>query len=545
LETPLGEVDFSIGLNDFVDDEGGLRGKVICFSDVDLPEKRREDLLYTMRSLQSSRDMIKEQNEQLKILATRDPLTDCWNRRSFFEEFYDLWEKANRDGLPLSVVMLDIDHFKNVNDHHGHAMGDDVLKQVAAIILKLSREEDVVCRYGGEEFCMLLPGANLREARGLAEGYRKKIEEFELKEVKVTVSQGVSCTILGGGEPEELLEQADQSLYVAKRSGRNRVISFNEVPDGFSLKASETNSRKTTREKVEKRISPIPFQVVSSLMSVLNHRDPHTAAHCVRVADLSFSLGQGLLSASDLYALEVGALLHDIGKIAVPDSLLLKPERLTCEEIQSLRRHSRIGCELIEAAFHATPVADTVRYAGCSYAGTQKFPGMLKGEQIPVSARIVTIADAYDSMVTPTVYREKLSREQAIEELYRCAGTQFDPGLVERFVDLLKTRPEMESQVKGNVQFTKDLAMQLACISGQITKSFDEQDFDLLRANAQKLEAAAHQYDNPRLSRIAEKLVSHSRSADGQEVEVGKIMEDVIQLLTLCHVAQQELLQPV
>ena len=104
------------------------------------------------------------------------------------------------------------------------------------------------------------------------------------------------------------------------------------------------------------------------------------------------------MSASELYALEVGALLHDIGKIAVPDSLLLKPEKLSGEEIQTLRQHTRIGCELVEAAFQATPVVDTVRYAGCPYAGNERFPGMLKGEEIPLSARIVTLTDAFDSI---------------------------------------------------------------------------------------------------------------------------------------------------
>lgn len=544
LQTGIGGVDFTIGLSNVFDDKGNPQGQIVCFNDVTVLEKRREELLYTMRSLQSSRDMIKEQNEQLKILATRDPLTNCWNRRPFFEELNRLWKESEQKSIPMSAIMLDIDHFKGVNDNHGHAMGDEVLKKVSATVLDYSRENDIVCRYGGEEFCILLPETNLVEAKDLGERFRKQIELLEFENLKVTASQGVSCTVLKANEPEEMLEQADQALYVAKRSGRNRVTSFNDVPADFDLKEAETNTRKTARTEEADEAQAIPFQVVSSMMSVLSHRDPETAAHCVRVADLSFALGQGLLSASDLYALEVGALLHDIGKIAVPDSLLLKPEKLSGEEIQMLRQHSRIGCELVEAAFHATPVVDTVRYAGCPYAGSEKYPGMIKGDQIPLSARIVTIADAFDSMVTDSVYRRRLSREEAIAELYRCAGTQFDPELVERFVDLLKTRPELEGEEERKVQFTKDFAIQLAYISEQITKSFDEQDFDLLRANAQKLEAAANQYKNPKLKIIAAKLINHSVTSDGQEIEIDKIMTDVIQLLELCHSAQQEFLTP-
>lgn len=543
LATQIGDVDFTIGVSDVMNDNGQPSGKVVCFNDVTVLEKRREELLYTMRSLQNSRDMIKEQNEQLKILATRDPLTNCWNRRSFFEEFYKLWQRFESDKTPLSAMMLDIDFFKAVNDNHGHAMGDEVLKQVSSTVLNLSREHDIVCRYGGEEFCILLPNTDLEQAKVLAEKFRTHIEALKFTDLKVTASQGVSCTALQAGEPEEMLEQADQALYVAKRTGRNRVVSFDAVPDDFDLKEAETNTRKTPREEDNESQQSIPFQVVSSMMSVLSHRDPATAAHCVRVADLSFALGQGLMSASELYALEVAAMLHDIGKIAVPDSLLLKPERLTEDEIQTLRKHSRIGSELIEAAFDSTPVVDTVRYTGCPYSGSEKYPGMLKGDQIPISARIVTIADAYDSMITDSVYRDGMSRVEAVEELYRCAGSQFDPMLVARFVELLKDRPEVEKQVDRQSQYTKDFAIQLAYISEQITKSFDEQDFELLQANAQKLEAAANQHQNPKLKCIATKLVNHTSTSKTHEIELDKIMEDVVLLLELCHSAQQEFLR--
>lgn len=545
LVTGIGEINFTLGISDVLDDKGQPQGKLVCFNDVTILEKRREELLYTMRSLQNSRDMIKEQNEQLKILATRDPLTNCWNRRSFFDEYYRLWRQAEVEKKPMAAIMLDIDHFKSVNDNHGHAMGDEVLKKVSATVLEHSRENDIVCRYGGEEFCILLPDTNIVQGKELAERFRREIQKLKFENLTVTASQGIASTEFQAAEPEEMLEQADQSLYVAKRSGRNRVIAYSEVPEDFDLNEAETSTRKQPRPESERKThESIPFQVVSSMMSVLNHRDPATAAHCVRVADISFALGRGMMSTSELYSLEVGALLHDIGKIAVPDSLLLKPEKLTADEIQTLRNHSRIGCELVESAFHATSVAEIVRYAGCPYGGNERFPGMLKGDQIPLGARIVTIADAFDSMITDSVYRQGLSREEAFAELYRCAGTQFDPVLVEKFVALLEDRPELGDQKESSSRFSKDFAIQLAYISEQITKSFDEQDFDLLRANAQKLESAANQYQNPRLKVIAAKLINHSVSNGDHEVEIDKVMTDVVQLLELCHSAQQEFLKP-
>ena len=147
-------------------------------------------------------------------------------------------------------------------------------------------------------------------------------------------------------------------------------------------------------------------------------------------------------------------------------------------------------------------------------------------------------------LVSDSVYRKGLSEEEAIEELRRNAGTQFDPELVERFMELLDSRPELRQGNQGTIQFSKDFAIQLAYISEQITKSFDEQDFDLLRANAQKLEAAANQYKDPKLKVIAAKLINHSVADDGKEIEVNRIMSDVIQLLELCHTAQQEFLLP-
>lgn len=545
LQTAIGDLDFTIGVSEVLDDKGNPQGKVVCFNDVTILEKRREELLYTMRSLQSSRDMIKGQNEKLKILATRDPLTNCWNRRSFFEEFNRLWQYSQAKTQPLSAIMLDIDHFKAVNDNHGHAMGDEVLRCVSGAILDMARASDITCRYGGEEFCILLPNTDLKAAKEIAERYRQKIESLEFKDLKITASQGASNTILKAAEPEELLEQADQALYVAKRTGRNRVITFNDVPDDFDLKDADETSQTRKIEREEEPGGSIPFQVVASMMSVLKHRDPATAAHCVRVADLSFAMGRGEMSASKLYALEVGALLHDIGKIAVPDSILLKPERLTPEELQTLRDHARIGCELVEAAFHSDAIIDTVRYTGCPFSGSEKYPAMLKGEEIPLSARIVTIADAYDSMVTGGIYRDSFSQEEAIEELYEHSGTQFDPILVEKFVNFIKTRPEADSNERKRNQFTKDFAFQLAFISEQITKSFDEQDFELLRANAQKLESAANQYKNSKLKVIAGKLLCHSRITDENDLEVEKVMSDVVELLELCQSAQRDLLQAV
>src|SRR5262249_27858647 len=153
------------------------------------------------------------QNQELRTLATRDPLTGCLNRRAFFTEFETHWAAAQRYDQALSIIMLDIDHFKSINDTHGHSAGDQVLQQVAAAVKSMLRKTDAVCRYGGEEFCILLPHTTLTEAAQAAERFRQGVAARKCGEISVTTSVGVSAVSLGAGQPQELLEQADKALY--------------------------------------------------------------------------------------------------------------------------------------------------------------------------------------------------------------------------------------------------------------------------------------------------------------------------------------------
>jgi diguanylate cyclase (GGDEF)-like protein len=162
-------------------------------------------------------------------LANRDPLTACYNRRSFLEQLENHWSNAQRHGYPLSCVMLDIDHFKSINDTHGHRRGDEVLQQIASVLRSGARKGDIVCRYGGEEFAVLLPHVDIDGATQAAQRYRKMIEIADFQGVTVTASLGVSATGLGAHDPQKLMDQADACLYTAKREGRNRVVRWDEM----------------------------------------------------------------------------------------------------------------------------------------------------------------------------------------------------------------------------------------------------------------------------------------------------------------------------
>ena len=183
--------------------------------------------------LRDSRAEIEVQNRELQILATRDALTGCLNRRTFFESFERLWTAATRHDTPLACMMLDIDFFKSINDNYGHSTGDEVLRRVAQSIQDACREEDLLCRYGGEEFCMLTPQLDIESCAQAADRIRQLVQslKFSVPELKVTISLGVSSVVFGAQDPQEMLDQADKSLYVAKRNGRNQVCRWDTLTE--------------------------------------------------------------------------------------------------------------------------------------------------------------------------------------------------------------------------------------------------------------------------------------------------------------------------
>lgn len=213
-----------------MDGRRGVRGCMVTFDDVTALEQANQSLLVALSDLDHSRTQIEKQNEELRTLATRDPLTGCLNRRAFFESAGTLLAAAHEKGEPLHCIMSDIDHFKSFNDKHGHAVGDQVLQAVSKQLLSGLRDADLLCRYGGEEFCIFLPGVGTTQAQAIAERLRAEIEAHagagvrSKSDLSVTSSFGLAELTPDLSDPAKLLERADEALYQAKRSGRNRVV---------------------------------------------------------------------------------------------------------------------------------------------------------------------------------------------------------------------------------------------------------------------------------------------------------------------------------
>ena len=425
---------FTINSAPILANDGSTRGALATFDDVTAIEQKNLQLREMLETLKRSRDEVDGQNRELMLLATIDPLTGCLNRRSFFRTFETQWSAAKRHDYHLGCVMIDIDHFKSINDKYGHGAGDRVLQQIAEAIKSSARKSDVVCRYGGEEFCILLPHSDIEKAATAAERYRLAIELTNCGGIRVAGSLGAASTDLGAQDLRELLNQADMALYAAKRAGRNRVIRWDEMSEESK---AEKSRGATTGAETTKRDMTIPLHAVHALLSALSHRDVSTAEHSRRVADFCVAAGDGIMGASDCFVLEVAALLHDIGKLGVPDSILLKPGPLTEQEWKVMHAHGRMAVDIIASAFASPELTEIIRTHHAWYGGSGPEGELPTGEHIPLAARILSLADAFDAMTTDRPYRRAMTHSEAFAELRRCAGTQFDPALVERFVEVI------------------------------------------------------------------------------------------------------------
>jgi diguanylate cyclase (GGDEF)-like protein/PAS domain S-box-containing protein len=518
-----GDRTFSVSAVPIRDDLEVVRGAMVSFEDVTALEKNKAELVRMLDELRVSRDEIRDQNEELEKLATQDPLTGCLNRRAFFGRFELHWKLAEKHQQALSCVIVDVDHFKSVNDTWGHSTGDEVLSAVGRLLGSLVQNQECVCRYGGEEFCILLPETSLDTAAERAELIRTEIAGLQFSQLSITASLGVSSRDQNAAGPLLMLEQADKCLYAAKRSGRNRVVRFDSMPvlpdEGKGLAQSR-------REKREEQ-GPVPFEAVSALLAALSFRDPATAEHSRRVADLCVQTGASLLSKADCYTLEMAALLHDIGKVGVPDSILLKSGELSHDEWTVMDRHELFGVEIVRKAFASSQLAAIIQYHRAWFNGLARNESLPAGASIPIEARLLAIADAYDSMTMNRSWRKGRTRIEAFEELRRCAGTQFDPELVEHFIAGFE--PEAASDRDAAVSRASTLLVlnDLNAMASSLT----ERDFDRVVTISTHIEQTAAQMGATRLRTKAE----HLRTAVLSESEILEILQMAQELTQECR----------
>ena len=527
---------FSVSTVPVRDNNNESRGVVASFEDVTQLQKKQFELRSALTSLRSSTDEIRKQNRELEWLATRDTLTGCLNRRSFFREYERHWQESKSAGIPMAGLMVDIDHFKSINDNFGHGMGDEVLRVVSKTVMETVNEGDLVCRYGGEEFTVLMPNTSIDEAELRAERCRIAIKAIQFPKLQVTASLGVSSLCQNPESPQDLLDQADKCLYVAKRNGRNQVVRFDKAQRQIEeLAGAEAPTRE--QEKQSKAASAIPFHAVAALTSVMAHRDQATAVHSRRVADLCVATAEGLLSLRECYILEIGALLHDIGKIAIPDTILRKPGKLSREELESVHQYNRMGVEMVRSSFGAPVLTEIVEQHVVHYDMSNAERGAGADKRPSIAARILNIANSYDTMVSELSYRDKMTRSEAFAELRRCAGTQFDPELVERFINAVNLRHHQH--VSSDDHVTKESALSIGLLLEQLISALDDQDRTQISDITESIQIAATTHGLADTAKQA-KLLNDTLEKNHDEFEV---MQMAGELLDLCRATQSTLLE--
>jgi diguanylate cyclase (GGDEF)-like protein len=372
--------------------------------------------------------------------ATVDALTRIASHRVFQDRLAHECDRAYRFGDTFMLLMLDLDNFRPINERHGHRVGDRVLLELSRKFRAQLREIDLVARFGGDQFAMILPHTFEKGGVEVAERLRRTIAAWVFPvstsaDVRLTLSVGMCSYPQDGISPSEMIDAAEKALAFAKAMGGNQVQLTRDLP---------------AREQVGNVVS-LPHSgreaIVRSLAAAVDVRDGYTREHSRLVSELSAAIARRIgLPGSDVARISVGALLHDVGKIGVPDAILAKESTLSPEEWDCIREHPGLGKRIVEQAPELMDVVPLVFHHQEHWDGTG-YPAQLRGEDIPLGARIIAAADAYHAMRSDRPYRSGRTHREAMRELLRQSGEQFDPRVVEALLAVLDNDAELRALV--------------------------------------------------------------------------------------------------
>lgn len=376
-------------------------------------------------------ERIRNQREKLEWLSVTDGLTEIYNHRYFWRRLDEELACALRNDYQLGLCMLDIDQFKLINDTKGHTQGDKTLVAVARLLEDLTRKGDLVFRYGGDEFAVILPHTDAAGVRRVMERIKAGFREAKLTYSDIdpsspmTLSVGYSVFPCPAGSKEEIVYQADRALYYAKSMGRDRIDFFSDVFDHVGQICSAEGE--------------LAAALKSLLLNVCS-RDHYTLGHSERVAGYALIIGKAIgLSDKDLKHLRIAALLHDIGRMEIPDNILNKKGKLTEEEYNVIKKHPDQGVEIIKSLPNLGSIIEDVRHHHERYDG-KGYPAGISKQEMPLGARIIAVADAFDAMQSERPYRRAMHVVEAAKELKEGSGSQFDPELVGAFLGYLSPK---------------------------------------------------------------------------------------------------------
>lgn len=385
--------------------------------------------------------------EEVKKDAITDLLTGLGNRRYANMRLEEEFKRVKRgDYCSFAVVMGDVNNFKMINDTIGHHAGDVVLQLIGHTIKNSIRDTDIASRYGGDEFLLILPGTDCHGAEGLVKKILKKITDInlhgdpKLKDVpiEISVSFGISCLRCAGTEVVDLLTKADYSLHECKIWHGEQYITYERLAHKQQYKNDTLDMTMILEKEINNRIA-------YSLANLIDHKDRRTRNHSKLVSRLSVKLGRYLsLPEETLYRMQLGGMLHDIGKLGIPFEILNKKDKLTGDELAIMKKHVEVGTKIVSNVHNLEWIVPVIAAVHERWDG-KGYPNGLKEEEIPIESRIITVVDAYLAMRIDRAYRNGIGDNAAIKELVNGSGTQFDPKIVEAFLQIQRQSPIVSS----------------------------------------------------------------------------------------------------
>ncbi len=377
-------------------------GKTVPVEYYSNPIFNGNDLLGSVVAFKDITEKLKAINE-LKYVGYHDFLTNLFNRRYFVEKLNE-FEREKK--YPFGILNLDVNGLKTFNDVYGHGIGDEVLKKISQVFVSACNTSTIIARMGGDEFSAIIPNADEQKTVQIRDKILREISAITIKNIHLSVSIGYFIKVDDNVTLEEALKFAENDMYkhkvLERRSNKNRAI--------------------------------------QAILKTLTDKFKEEKIHSTRVANISMKIGKKLgMLEHDLKALKNAAIFHDIGKISIPDEILRKPGKLTKEEFDVIKNHTEIGYQILRAADEYSDLAIHALHHHERWDG-KGYPKKIKGNKIPLMSRIIGLADAYEAMTSKRVYKEEMSEDEAIEEIIRCSGTQFDPTIARIFVEKVMNR---------------------------------------------------------------------------------------------------------
>ena len=384
-------------------------------------------------------------NKKLEQLALRDSHTGLYNHRYLKDALEINFSRVERESGLLSVIMMDLDYFKSINDVYGHVFGDLVLKQFAELLTGTVRPYDVVIRYGGEEFLIISPEIGRGGAIILANRILGKVQLHNFGNKAHSIKLKLSLAAASYPEDNvrkgmELVDLADQILNKAKESGGNRVCSSLDIKkeSGKTPESSNIHSLKDKISKLTIRANQSLIEETFAFAKTIELKDHYTGEHSERTVRYAVEISQKLnLPHETIGLIEQAAMLHDLGKVGISEQILHKKSKLSRVEFEEIKKHPQIGVDIIRPIHSLHPIIPALLYHHERWDG-KGYPYGFKKERIPLMARIIAIADVYEALVSDRPYRKAYSKEKAIRIVKKASGTRFDPDIVNSFLKVLQ-----------------------------------------------------------------------------------------------------------